>query len=742
MTSDVRPQTRSLPSRDAKSSSQSFSSARERLESRREELRGTIEAYRTRRLSGTPRDTPVTAARSASKSQPDFEQKGSSRRSIADRVQQRGTGSIVVESTIEPMKPSGAQVVPPRQSVLASPSTLDKNEPPAVSSGVQNPVASQIPFSGAGGKTLRRGTSPPAVSAIESAGSDGSRPMELAPQSAKPATRKDANQITRTLVQPRLSQPPPSVSDSRPGSGTGMEPETPSAPDNAVASQVRSSGQDAGQVGGVNAAVLPPKTGFGGSILDRLRERGRRPNSSQAPTRSQKDGTTLNLPAIVQPANADVNSVVSSRESASPADPSLRAKSTTPEMPEQQNAAELPAKKTHGEINRSRTVETSTDGSGKSEINKSTGTEDLESVVGTPVPQGPAPSERRQDSRGTTGGDPALSRGANESVSGDAASNRAAATDREARRSERETSRERLESLRANFKDRRKVETREDAPGTDPEASANAGDNGSEHGGPDAVAEEHGVDEHPHDAPKKEGNRRPEEDTDAGNRGPRKLPGNHLDHDHFDPGDRVLTGRLSNLRLQHGHNHAERIDRVALRQELPAISRRSPAVIDHDHHYRLQQSLRQHIRYHDHCNWWLHLLTNWHLNHNHGWRDYCHTPGYWECWTPCHYRIITSPQPDARLRIVWYLGLEGVLIPDMQAMGIQEVTIGSPAEAAGLQPGDLIISVNGIAIETEQDFRNQIALSNGKLTLEIYRDGMEGSQIVEVQLKRLMQLRY
>lgn len=568
--------------------------------------------------------------------------------------------------------------------------------------------------------------------------------MEQAPQTVKPTTETGANQITRTLVQPRGSQPPPPVSDLSPDSGKGMEPETPSAPGKAVASQVRSSGSDAGQVGGVNAADLPAKTGFGGSILDRLRERGRRPNSSPAPTSSQKDGTTLNLPAMVQPASADVNSVISSRESASPADSSRREESTTPETPDQQNAAELSANKTHKEIDHSTTVETPTDGTGKSEIIKSTGTEAPKSVVGSPVTQEPAPSERRQDSRGTAAGDPAISRGANGSVNGDAASNPAAATDLETRRSERETSRERLESLRANFKDRRKVETREDAPGTDPGASANAGDNGSEDGGPDADAdaEEHGVDEHQHDAPKKEGNRRPEEDSDAGKRGPRKPPGNQLDHDHFDQGDRVLTGRLSNLRLQHGHNHAERIDRVALRQELPAIARRRSAVIDHDHHYRLQQSLRQHIRYHDHCDWWLHLLTNWHHNHNHGWRDYCHTPGYWECWTPCHYRIITSPQPNARLRIVWYLGLEGVLIPDMQAIGIQEVTIGSPAEAAGLQPGDLIISVNGIAIETEQDFRNQIALSNGKLTLEIYRDGMEGSQIVEVQLKRLMQLRY
>ena len=60
----------------------------------------------------------------------------------------------------------------------------------------------------------------------------------------------------------------------------------------------------------------------------------------------------------------------------------------------------------------------------------------------------------------------------------------------------------------------------------------------------------------------------------------------------------------------------------------------------------------------------------------------------------------------------------------------------SPAEAAGLQPGDVILTVSGQPVDTNDGIQQQIADAGGKpLALHIRRDGKDTSMLV----KRLLQ---
>jgi Do/DeqQ family serine protease len=83
-------------------------------------------------------------------------------------------------------------------------------------------------------------------------------------------------------------------------------------------------------------------------------------------------------------------------------------------------------------------------------------------------------------------------------------------------------------------------------------------------------------------------------------------------------------------------------------------------------------------------------------------------------------------------------GRIGVVIQDLtpqlaEAMGIgsqqgamiAQVERGSPAAQAGLEPGDVVLSVDGAAVSTSSDLRNRIGLSevDRTVTLEVLRDG-------------------
>ena len=92
--------------------------------------------------------------------------------------------------------------------------------------------------------------------------------------------------------------------------------------------------------------------------------------------------------------------------------------------------------------------------------------------------------------------------------------------------------------------------------------------------------------------------------------------------------------------------------------------------------------------------------------------------------------------------MAWYLGLECMLIPDLHALGVQEVAAMSPAQFAGLEPGDMILSVNGFGIDSENTLSDVIRNSDGIITLEVFREGLDAPVAIDIQLRRMMVVRY
>ncbi len=77
------------------------------------------------------------------------------------------------------------------------------------------------------------------------------------------------------------------------------------------------------------------------------------------------------------------------------------------------------------------------------------------------------------------------------------------------------------------------------------------------------------------------------------------------------------------------------------------------------------------------------------------------------------------------------------LPPATQAATILEVKKDSPAEAAGLQKGDIIVAISGVPVRGAADLRNRVALNapDEEVALEFYRNGQK--QSVRVLLARL-----
>jgi len=144
-----------------------------------------------------------------------------------------------------------------------------------------------------------------------------------------------------------------------------------------------------------------------------------------------------------------------------------------------------------------------------------------------------------------------------------------------------------------------------------------------------------------------------------------------------------------------------------------------------------------------HCHWWIDFVIgcNWHWNHCHWW-DYCYTPAYWHCWTPCYYNVVYCPPVNGGVSSSWYFGIDCILIPDMTAYGIQAVKPNSPAAFAGLKQGDLIVSINGNGIADESVLSHAIHTSGGLLELGVIRDGSDQPVLVEVALQRIQKLSY
>jgi Do/DeqQ family serine protease len=67
---------------------------------------------------------------------------------------------------------------------------------------------------------------------------------------------------------------------------------------------------------------------------------------------------------------------------------------------------------------------------------------------------------------------------------------------------------------------------------------------------------------------------------------------------------------------------------------------------------------------------------------------------------------------------------------------VGRVEAGSPARRAGLQPGDVILAIDGVAVESSSDLRNRIGLTpiGETIRLTILRDGAE--RTVEVRVEK------
>jgi S1-C subfamily serine protease len=74
-----------------------------------------------------------------------------------------------------------------------------------------------------------------------------------------------------------------------------------------------------------------------------------------------------------------------------------------------------------------------------------------------------------------------------------------------------------------------------------------------------------------------------------------------------------------------------------------------------------------------------------------------------------------------------------MLLPG-SGLGIDSVAAGSPAEGAGLQPGMVIASMNGVALNSESDLERAMSTSNGVLDLQIVTGANQAPTAIRVQM--------
>jgi membrane-associated protease RseP (regulator of RpoE activity) len=87
----------------------------------------------------------------------------------------------------------------------------------------------------------------------------------------------------------------------------------------------------------------------------------------------------------------------------------------------------------------------------------------------------------------------------------------------------------------------------------------------------------------------------------------------------------------------------------------------------------------------------------------------------------------TGNQPvastPARAAAPAWLGVDTIDLPTASGVTVVDVVPGSPADAAGLQPGDVITQIGGQAVQTPSDLQSSLA-------------GMRAGQRVEIQYQR------
>ena len=88
----------------------------------------------------------------------------------------------------------------------------------------------------------------------------------------------------------------------------------------------------------------------------------------------------------------------------------------------------------------------------------------------------------------------------------------------------------------------------------------------------------------------------------------------------------------------------------------------------------------------------------------------------------------------------WYLGIKGMVLPG-SGFGVEEVAANSPAALAGIQPGHVILRVNGVDLVDQQSFDDVMAQTNGVLQMTILDDQQQQHEIV-VRMQRLATVSY
>ena len=138
-------------------------------------------------------------------------------------------------------------------------------------------------------------------------------------------------------------------------------------------------------------------------------------------------------------------------------------------------------------------------------------------------------------------------------------------------------------------------------------------------------------------------------------------------------------------------------------------------------------SAPKHLCVQPHFSWWVNICHSHCHTHYGCWNTNEH---YWDCWEPCNWQVVQCEQ------FSYYVGLSCVHIPDMQAYGVQSVINGSPAQLAGLLPGDVIVTVNGQPALDPNLVNSEVV--RGRLELLVIREGAP-APLQMVVLPRLVQ---
>jgi hypothetical protein len=133
-------------------------------------------------------------------------------------------------------------------------------------------------------------------------------------------------------------------------------------------------------------------------------------------------------------------------------------------------------------------------------------------------------------------------------------------------------------------------------------------------------------------------------------------------------------------------------------------------------------------------------FPNWCLRPTfcHWWWNYC--PGIQYGYVDCSYDYVTSVVvvDGSEIAVRYWLGVKGMVLPG-KGFGVESVDAGSPAEAAGIRPGMVIVAANGIQITDDTAMQQAINTSpNGVLALTLL-DKADGQTLsVTVQMKRIV----